>query len=50
MKSEHGFVQVWMYVDPEFQQESLDEIDRAVNKYGMIGIKLKCGCVCIDSR
>ena len=50
MKREPGFVHGWIYVNPEYEQESLDEIDRAVNEYGMIGIKLECGCVCTDPR
>jgi predicted TIM-barrel fold metal-dependent hydrolase len=50
MKCETGFVQGWAYVNPEHQQESLDEIDRAVNEYGMSGVKLECGCVCTDRR
>ena len=48
MKRENGYVQGWVYVNPEYQKESLDEIDLAVNEYGMIGIKLECGCVCTD--
>ncbi|MCK4305444.1 MAG: amidohydrolase [Candidatus Eisenbacteria sp.] len=50
MRKESGFVEGWAYVNPEFPEESLDEIDRAVNEYGMVGIKLECGCVCTDAR
>ena len=48
MKKENGYVHGWAYVNPEHQKESLDEIDIAVNEYGMLGIKLECGCVCTD--
>jgi predicted TIM-barrel fold metal-dependent hydrolase len=50
MRREHGFVEGWAYINPEYQKESLDEIDRAVNEYGMAGIKMECGCVCTDPR
>ncbi len=49
-KRENGFVEGWIYVNPEHRDESLDEIDRGVNEYGFIGIKLECGCVCTDPR
>ncbi len=50
MKREQGFVEGWVYVNPEYKKESLDEIERAVNEYGMLGIKLECGCVCTDPQ
>lgn len=50
MKKEEGYVHGWVYVNPEHERESLDEIDRAINEYGMTGIKLECGCVCTDPR
>lgn len=50
MRREQGYVEGWVYVNPEHQQESLDEIDRAINEYGMLGVKLECGCVCTDPR
>ncbi len=48
MRRETDFVEGWAYVNPEHERESLDEIDRAINEYGMKGIKLECGCVCTD--
>lgn len=50
MRREEGFVEGWVYVNPEHREASLDEIDRGVNEYGMTGIKLECGCVCVDPR
>ena len=47
---EKGFVEGWAYVNPVHREESLAEIDRAVGEYGMVGIKLECGCVCTDPR
>jgi predicted TIM-barrel fold metal-dependent hydrolase len=50
MKREPGFVEGWVYVNPQHGKEALEEIERGVSEYGMLGIKLECGCVCTDAR
>jgi len=50
MRREEGFVEGWAYVNPLHLKESLEEIERARDEYGMVGVKLECGAVCTDLR